>query len=107
MNRDIQLALAATWLIVSVITAATALAPWVVEESVLLRLAPTCEAASHGEACSLCGMSRAFIAIARGEWTEAHVLNAGSPWLYSVFVLNAAAAAIWCWRKRFSWKFSV
>jgi hypothetical protein len=48
-------------------------------------------------------MTRAFIALSRGEWAQAVELNRGSPFLYAGLLLNGAVggrAAVSWWRGR-------
>ena len=106
MARDVKLAFVVVWLIVSGIAAAAVAAPWLSSPETLLSLSARCQSASHTGACALCGMSRAFVAISEGNWSEARTLNSASPWLFSAFALNAIWAAIWCSWKGFLWKFS-
>jgi len=60
----------------------------------LLAAAPVCavRAAGNGE-CPLCGMTGAFLAVARGDLREAAARNAAAVPLYALFTLCGAAAA--------------
>lgn len=55
---------------------------------------PECAARKAGGSCALCGMSHSFVAISQGRFEEALAWNPAGPWLYSAFVLLAAAGAL-------------
>jgi hypothetical protein len=47
---------------------------------------PECSARRAGGACTLCGMSHSFVALARGRVEEARGHNPAGPWLYASLV---------------------
>src|SRR3990170_4120038 len=71
------------WLIVSVALAAAIVAPFVAPAEVLYGVFPECEAKRRGSACSLCGMTTAFVQISNGDLAGAQSSNSGSIALWS------------------------
>jgi hypothetical protein len=49
---------------------------------------PPCPARLAGTRCALCGMTRAFHLLARGEIGDAYRLNHGAPPLFGLLALN-------------------
>lgn len=93
-GRESRTAAWAVWLIVTVLAGGACLAAWAAPE-VAGELAPVCESkARYNKECALCGMTRAFVHIARGEFREAYALNRGSVALYAAFLANLALAAL-------------
>ena len=59
-------------------------------------------AVPHRE-CPLCGMTRGYAEMARGDIRAAWEWNRGAPVLFMAGLLNGGAAAVylvWCWRRR-------
>ena len=59
-------------------------------------------AVPHRE-CPLCGMTRGYAEMARGDIRAAWGWNRGAPVLFMAGLLNGGAAAFylaWCWRRR-------
>lgn len=79
------------WTILTIITASTLLLPFLADSQVILQHTPVCvsQRQFHVE-CGLCGMTRAFIAIAAGHFGRAWQLNSGSLLLYAGFLANSA-----------------
>ena len=53
--------------------------------------------------CPLCGMTRGYAEMARGDIRAAWEWNRGAPVLFMAGLLNGGAAAVylvWCWRRR-------
>lgn len=98
----ISRALLSAWLAASALLAPMMLAPWLIPEGVLLAVAGKCRSAHHeAKPCPLCGMTRGFLSIARGEWAEAAGRNPASVPLYLSLAGNElAAAAIVIFRRR-------
>ncbi|MEK7404588.1 MAG: DUF2752 domain-containing protein [Acidobacteriota bacterium] len=81
------------WLAASAASLFVLIAPVALPAATLLRVAPACERkARYGEECALCGMTRAFAHIGRGELREAAAVHrAGLP-LYLGLLANVALA---------------
>lgn len=85
-------ALVAVWLIISAALAVAVIAPFVTPEEILYGVFPECEAKRRGGSCALCGMTTAFVLIARGDLDGAQSANGGSVALWSLSALNFAGA---------------
>jgi hypothetical protein len=80
------------WLIASVPASAAIAAPFVVPADVAVRVVPACDAKRRGGACSACGMTQAFYAIARGDLNEARAENTGAVPVFAGLGVNGLAA---------------
>lgn len=93
---EVGRALLVAWLTVSAILLPVTLAPWTLPERSLLAAGALCHRGHPGgRACALCGMTRAFVSIGRGEWSEARRWNPASLPLYGVLAANEGLAAGW------------
>jgi hypothetical protein len=98
---QLRTALLISWLVVSAILLATALAPFALSAGRIAALTPVCEwKAKYGRECPLCGMTTGFILISHGEWRQARRHNRGSVPLYALFWANACAACFAATRLR-------
>ena len=93
LRSDLRPALTGTWLVVSALLAAAAIAPLVVPAEALYGIFSECEAKRRGASCALCGMTTAWVLIARGDLAGAHDSNSGSIALWSASILNFIAAS--------------
>jgi hypothetical protein len=83
------------WFIVSAVIFIVLLLPFVVPQHQLAQYIPECDWQTRFQKpCVFCGMSTAFYAISRGDFTSAYRLNPLSLYIYSVFVLNTFWAVI-------------
>ena len=93
------------WLCISAAVLPVLIAPFLLPAETILRLEPVCRwKAKYNRECVLCGMSRSFLRLARGDFRAAASLNRGSIPLYFGLVGNEALAA-WlvgklAWRRR-------
>lgn len=79
------------WTILTVVTTGTLVLPFLAGPQFILQHTPTCVSQQQFQVeCCLCGMTRAFIAIAAGHFGRALQLNGGSLLLYAGFLVNAA-----------------
>ena len=98
--HQIKTATVAVWVIVSVCVAAILIVTYLPAANEVLEISRRCRSPNHGNLdCPLCGMTRAFLAITRGEFGKALSLNKGSIALYASFVLNEALFAVYLARK--------
>jgi len=82
------------WLAASALLAPVVLAPWVLPEEVVLEAAARCRSQHrNGQPCPLCGMTRGFLSIARGDWSQAERWNPASVPVYLAVAANELAAA--------------
>lgn len=99
--REVRLGLALSWVVASVVTSATVIAPSVFSTQQLDRMTPRCERkALYGRECAFCGMTSGFIDIAHGRFDAARRSNRGAIPLYAGFVGNGLALPIALWRAR-------
>jgi len=99
--HQIKTASVAVWVIVSVCVAVILIVSYLPAENMILEISRRSRSFNHGNRdCPLCGMTRSFMAINRGEFDKARSLNKGSIALYASFVLNEALFAVYLARKR-------
>ena len=83
------------WLVVSTGTFIVLMLPFVVPQDQLARFIPECDWQTRfQQPCAFCGMTTAFYAISRGDFTEAYHLNPLSLYIYSGLLLNTVCAVI-------------
>jgi hypothetical protein len=99
-DRQIRVALAVVWLVVSLVLGAAALAPFALPAETLGHLFPPCpQLAATGRPCPLCGMTSAYLAIAHGDWREAARDNEGAIPLWTISLVNLAVCAAFTARR--------
>ncbi len=87
-KTDLRLSIEIVWIIFSVIILGIIMMSYFLPET-LLKLSPVCISKSRfGTECFMCGMTRAFMEISRGNLYSALTLNGLSIFLFSMFVLN-------------------
>jgi hypothetical protein len=92
---DLRIAAVTVWLIVSAVILAGQVALAFVPESAILRAGAALEWPRHEPgSCVLCGMTTAFLAIARGDLAGARAAHPWSIALFAVFVVNGVAAVV-------------
>jgi|GEM_PF-1664460 hypothetical protein len=86
---DLRKSLIIVWVILSVSVACAIASPYVFSQGHILQVIPQCLAKIQNDVpCSLCGMSRAFISMSRGELGDAVRYNSWSPQLFLIFTIN-------------------
>ena len=94
-RRELMLAGLLIWFIVSAGIFIPLVLPFVVPLHQLAQFIPECTwQVEFQKPCAFCGMTTAFYAISRGDFTEAHRLNPLSLYIYTVFVLNTFCVMI-------------
>ena len=96
-NRRSELMLVGllVWLIVSAGLFIVLLLPFIVPHHQLAQFIPECiSQVKFQKPCAFCGMTTAFYAISRGDFTEAYRLNPLSLYVYSLFALNTFCAVL-------------
>lgn len=96
-NRRSELMLVGllVWFIVSAGIFMVLVLPFVVPQHQLAQFIPECiSQVKFQKPCAFCGMTTAFYAISRGDFTEAYRLNPLSLYVYSLFALNTFCVAI-------------
>ncbi|MBK8551233.1 MAG: DUF2752 domain-containing protein [Ignavibacteria bacterium] len=88
-KSDLRLASEIVWIIYSVIVLGIVLITFFVPET-LLNISPVCISKSRfGTECFMCGMTRAFTEISKGNFHNADDLNNFSIYLFGLFILNS------------------
>lgn len=83
-------ALVIVWFVLGGISALLVLAPFVVHEEMLYKVLPECSSwVRYGVPCPLCGLTRSFVLIRTGRFSEARSLNPYALFVYFGFVGNA------------------
>ncbi len=96
-NRQSELMLAGrlVWFIVSAGIFIVLVLPFVVPQHQLAQFIPKCTwQVKFQKPCIFCGMTSAFYAISRGDFTEAYRLNPLSLYIYSLCLFNTFCAVI-------------
>tara|TARA_B100001123_G_C14652775_1_gene766323 strand:- start:114 stop:512 length:399 start_codon:yes stop_codon:yes gene_type:complete len=99
MKRQVGMAFAFSWLILSLGMACAILSPFFLGEEFILSIAGKLQHGHPQATCPMCGMTRAFIAIANGNPDQAVQLNRGSIPLFAAFAGNTCLAVFflpWC-----------
>lgn len=92
---DLRRGVVLAWLVASALLAPVLAAPFLLPERSVLALAGACRSSRHGERlCPLCGMTRAFLRAARGDWRAAAETNRAGPLLFAGLAGNEAAALL-------------
>jgi hypothetical protein len=87
-KNDLKISLNAVWIIISLIII-TVLLLSVFYPELLLSAAPVCfSKVLYKSECFMCGMTRAFVEISKGNFSSAITLNNLSLILYSAFAFN-------------------
>ena len=99
---DLKKALVIFWIIITSFFFVLLISPFLFQEDVLLSIAPTCESKTLlGQECFLCGMTKSFISISKGDFYQAYRLNNFSIYLYLFFVLNVLSLLLFSIYKLF------
>ena len=95
MTKQITVALIWVWLLLSAFLLSVILAPFLLSEATLLSVSAIVQWPHQSQVtCSLCGMTRAFIALSQGHLNEAVHFNQRSVALYGLLLANILGAAI-------------
>ena len=85
----------AVWLILSGLILIILGLPFFLSPDAIQTMVPVCEwQAKYHEDCPFCGMTRSFLSISRGEFTQACLSHGLSLYLYSFLILNEIGAAL-------------
>lgn len=87
-KKDLKFSIEIVWKIYSVLILIVIIFSLFFPE-LLLKISPVCISKSiYGKDCFMCGMTRAFIEIPKGNFSGAYTLNKFSLILFSLFNLN-------------------
>lgn len=94
-QRELMLVGLLVWFIVSAGVFITLVLPFVVPQHQLAQFIPECTwQVEFQKPCAFCGMTTAFYAVSRGDFTAAYRLNPLSLYIYAACVLNIFCAMI-------------
>ena len=100
MDRDVGRSLTAAWLVASAVLLFALIAPYLVPEKTLFGAGEALKVPHRsGETCALCGMTRAFAAIARGDFAAALGYNRGSVAFYGALLANQLGVVFFLLRR--------
>ncbi|HEX2866622.1 MAG TPA: DUF2752 domain-containing protein [Ignavibacteriales bacterium] len=89
ISKEFRQGFFAVWAILSLAAFIILLVPFIFSENTIYSLTPLCESRRQGLGqCPLCGMTRAFIDISKGDFSRALTLNRFSLALYGILVIN-------------------
>jgi len=89
------------WLTFSAVTAPLLAAPFLLPEQTTLALAGACRTRVRAEhRCPVCGMTRAFLALAHGDLQGAARSNRAAVPLFAILLANGAGACLTILRRR-------
>jgi len=88
------------WLVLTLVTVPVLLAPFLLPSQTIFAWTPVCERkARYGQECALCGMTRSFVLVARGEFKGASQANAAGLPLFAALLSNQLVAVCFGSRK--------
>ena len=94
MDRHARETLTAVWLVASAMLLFILITPSLVSEKTLFSLSEAFKVPHRsGETCALCGMTRAFAALARGDFATALIYNRGAAAFYGALFANQLVVA--------------
>ena len=100
MDRHDRRTLTAAWLVASAMLLFILITPYLVSEQTLFSASEAFKVPQRsGETCALCGMTRACVAIARGDFAAALIYNRGSVAFYGVLLANQLVVALFLLRR--------
>ncbi|MBM3334474.1 DUF2752 domain-containing protein [Candidatus Sumerlaeota bacterium] len=95
LTHEVRKSFAIAWIVVSAGILVVFFALLLLPPNLMLNLAPHCQLkAQFNRECPMCGMTRAFVMISRGNFSAAVRANRGSLFLWVVFVANEAAILV-------------
>ena len=100
MDRHARETLTAAWLVASAMLLFILITPYLVPEKTLFSASEAFKVPHRsGETCALCGMTRAFAAIARGDFAAALIYNRGAVAFYGALLANQLVVAFFLLRR--------
>mgnify|MGYP001774018814 CR=1 FL=1 len=99
-SKEIKKALIVVWMVISSIIFIILIIPYIFPENSILSLIPECELkVKYNKECILCGMTRSFILISKGEIEKAILENKFSIYVYFAFLLNEILVILFLMKK--------
>lgn len=90
IDSDYKKSIFIFWSVISTILIAVIICPYVFTESSILSYSPKCYSKLIlNQDCALCGMTRGFIQLSKGNVYSAITYNQLSPFIFFFFVMNS------------------
>ena len=100
MDRHAKRTFTSAWLVASAVLLFLLIALYFVPEKTLFAASEAFKVPHRsGETCALCGMTRAFAAIARGDFATALIYNRGAVAFYGALFANQLVVAFFLLRR--------
>ena len=100
MGRHARRTFTTAWLVASALLLLLLIALYFVPEKTLFAASEAFKVPHrNGETCALCGMTRAFAAIARGDFAAALMYNRGLVAFYAALLANQLVVALFLLRR--------
>ena len=100
MDRHAKRTFTAAWLVASALLLFLVISLYFVPEKTLFAASEAFKMPHRsGETCALCGMTRAFAAIARGDFATALIYNRGAVAFYGALFANQLVVAFFLLRR--------
>ena len=100
MDRHAKRTFTAAWLVASAVLLFLLIALYFVPEKTLFAASEAFKVPHRSEeTCALCGMTRAFAAIARGDFSTALIYNRGAVAFYGALFANQLVVAFFLLRR--------
>lgn len=99
-TKEYQVEIIVIWGIISLITLAVILSTFTIDSKTILENTPVCISKSQlDKDCVLCGMTRAFIEISHGNFSNGHQFNKASIFVYCTFLTNSIVFLMYMYKK--------
>lgn len=93
--KTFSTAILIVWGISGIVLLVPLASPYLLSDTEIFAITPVCVSRQlYGESCFLCGMTRGFIEISRGNLEKAREFNVYSVALYGIFAVNEIALAV-------------
>ena len=100
MDHHDRRTLTTAWLVASAMLLFILITPYLVREQTLFAASEAFKVPHRsGEACALCGMTRAFAALARGDFAAALMYNRGAVAFWGALLANQIVVAFFLLRR--------
>jgi len=89
MDNEYKQSLLIFWATISILCFIVLATPFFLSENYILSISPNCSSRSLlNQDCSLCGMTRGFIQVSKGNFESAILYNKMSPFIFFIFLMN-------------------
>ncbi len=90
MDNGFKQSIIIFWAIISIISMMVVATPFFFTENYILSISPNCYSRAFlNQDCSLCGVTRGFIQVSKGNFESAILHNQMSPYIFLLFSMNS------------------